>query len=97
MRIVKEIITGVISQNTFFTRLAEEVGENDSVSELLSALVSLTSPLCLQRDAYGHALMESQSGRLDIVLTDQLNYSPQHVNDLSTITLKKRGNLCRLN
>ncbi|MGB7291888.1 MAG: alkaline phosphatase D family protein [Thermodesulfobacteriota bacterium] len=84
MPIVKEIIAGPIAQNTFSSRLAEEVGSNDTASDLLSALVSLTQPLCLQGDAFGYALVETDSDSLDIelkdqnglILMDQLNSSP---------------------
>lgn len=84
MSIVKEIIAGPIAQDTFFARLAEEVDSHDTASDLLSALVSLTQPLCLQGDAFGYALIEADSSSLDIVLKgqnglilkDQLNSSP---------------------
>jgi phosphodiesterase/alkaline phosphatase D-like protein len=69
--IVKEIIAGPIAQNTFFARLAEEVGSEETASNLLSALVSLTHPLCLQGDAFGYALIEADTNSLDIVLKDQ--------------------------
>ena len=71
MPIVKEIIAGPIAQETFFARLAEEVGSEDTASNLLSALVSLTQPRCLQGNAFGYALVEADSDSLDIELKDQ--------------------------
>jgi alkaline phosphatase D len=71
MPIVKEIIAGPIAQETFFARLAEEVGSEETASNLLSALVSLTQPTCLQGDAFGYALVEADSDSLDIALKDQ--------------------------
>jgi alkaline phosphatase D len=84
MPIVKEIIAGPIAQDTFFAQLAEEVGSEETASNLLSSLVSLTEPTCLQGDAFGYALVRADSDSLDIelkdqngvILKDQFNSSP---------------------
>lgn len=84
MPIVKEIIAGPIAQETFFTRLAEELGSDETASNVLSALVSLTQPTCLQGNAFGYALVEADSDSLNIelkdqngvILKDQFNSSP---------------------
>ncbi len=97
MPIVKEIIGRPSAQNSLIVKLAEEVRSNGTAFDLLSASDSLNPPSYLQSDAFGYSSKEADRGLVDIVLKDQLNSSARYVHDLSAITLKTRGNLCRQN